>query len=325
MQNSFKLIFEKLTEPGSRLPWIKEWLLEEVWSSASYQKDSPLEFLHRGEEKVNHLELLISSAATRIYDELTSYPHDTKVLQKELSSPETAVVVFDGMSLREIPMIIKLAEKSGFTMVERDAACAAVPSETIDYIERELPCGRVAPSQLQGRKELKERGIAALYSGNYAQPLSGDYKGMALLLWSSFPDSTYSDSGARFERHFENMHALFETAWINTVQQIKGTRKIIITSDHGYIFFGAGMDFPRNQAELRELNSYFGNDRSVSIAEKGDPPVSGDIYIDAAGNVAMIKGRIKTRSTGEAAAKLYKHGGLSLMEMLTPWVVLEKR
>lgn len=38
--------------------------------------------------------------------------------------------------------------------------------------------------------------------------------------------------------------------------------------------------------------------------------------------IAMVKGRVKTKSTGEAAVKLYKHGGLSLMEMLTPWVVL---
>jgi hypothetical protein len=33
----------------------------------------------------------------------------------------------------------------------------------------------------------------------------------------------------------------------------------------------------------------------------------------------MIKGRVKTRSTG-ATARLYKHGGLYLMEMLTPWI-----
>jgi hypothetical protein len=32
---------------------------------------------------------------------------------------------------------------------------------------------------------------------------------------------------------------------------------------------------------------------------------------------------VKTHSTGEAATKLYKHGGLSLMEMLTPWIKIE--
>jgi len=267
---------------------------------------------------------LISASAPRVYDEFASDPRGSKSLLKELSSPDTAVVVFDGLSIREVPMILRLAEKSGFTIIEKKVACAAMPSETMDYINRELPCGRIAPSQLTSRRELKEQNIAVIYNGNHTQPVSGEYRNSALLLWSSFPDSTYRDSGARFENHFENIHTLFETAWINTVQQIKGKRKIVITSDHGYIYFGTGMDFPRNHPDLLELNRYFGNDRSVSISDRGLPPESDDIYIDAARNVAMVKGRIKTRSTGEAAAKLYKHGGLSLMEMLTPWIVLKQ-
>jgi len=52
-------------------------------------------------------------------------------------------------------------------------------------------------------------------------------------------------------------------------------------------------------------------------------PQSEDIVIHKGKQLAMIKGRVKTKSTGEAVAKLYKHGSLSLMEMLTPWVVLE--
>jgi hypothetical protein len=70
------------------------------------------------------------------------------------------------------------------------------------------------------------------------------------------------------------------------------------------------------------LNDYFGNDRNKVISN-GPVPNQNDIYLDAARNVAVIKGRVKTRSTGAAAQKLYKHGGLSLMEMLVPWVVLE--
>jgi hypothetical protein len=32
---------------------------------------------------------------------------------------------------------------------------------------------------------------------------------------------------------------------------------------------------------------------------------------------------VQPHPPGPAASKLYKHGGLSLMEMLTPWVLLE--
>jgi hypothetical protein len=315
--------FDRLVSPGPRLPWIKKWLLDEVWSRENYNKLKPVDFLHCGESAVNDFEQLLAAAADRTYGEMLSGPNPGKGFLDALSSPNSAVVVFDGLSLREIPMLLGLAEQSGLKISRTDVSLAAVPCETMDFINRELPCGRIAPSQLPGRKELKERGIAAVYNGNYTQGITTNHEGTALLVWSAFPDLTYRDSGAKFDSHFENIHAMFETAWMNTVQRIKGKKRIVITSDHGYIFFGAGMDFPRQPSELRDLNLYFGNDRHVSLTEKPDPPASDDVYRDSSRQVALIKGRVKTRSTGEAAAKLYKHGGLSLMEMLVPWIELE--
>jgi len=318
-----QILFKKLIKSGSRLAWIIDWLLEEVWSSERYQDLSPIEFLRGGEEKVNRFELLVASAADRIYNELLSSPDPSSNLLGTLSDPNTALVVFDGLSIREIPMILNLADKSGFTASLIGTSQSAIPSETMDFIERELLCGHIAPSQLQTRKELKEKGIVVIYSRDITQPISVEYENSPLLVWSCFPDVTYKDSGAKFESHFENIHDQFETAWMNTVQSIKGKNNIIITSDHGYIFFGTGMDFPRNPAEMRDLNAYFGNDRNVSLEEKPKPPVSDDIFIVQTQNVAMVKGRVRTRSTGEAASKLYRHGGLSLMEMITPWIELE--
>ena len=316
-------LLDQIIAPGTRLPWIKRWLLDEVWNQENYSKQKPADFLFQGERSVNIFEQLISAAADRTYGELLSGPEPGMGLLEALSYPDHAVIVFDGLSLREIPMVIGLAEKSGLKISRMDASLSAVPCETMDFIARELPCGRIAPSQLPARKELKERRIAVFYSGNYTQGIPVNHEGTALLVWSAFPDLTYRDSGAKFDSHFENIHAMFETAWMNTVQRIKGKKKIVITSDHGYIFFGAGMDFPRQPSEMKDINGYFGNDRYVSLAEKPNPPASDDIYRDSDRQVALIKGRVKTRSTGEAASKLYKHGGLSLMEMLTPWIELE--
>lgn len=316
-------LFNKLTEPGPRLAWIIEWLLDEVWSSERYQSLNPLEFLRSGEEKINRFEMLAASTADKIYGELLSGPDPSRSLLGALADPDTAVVVFDGLSIREVPMILTLADKSGLPVSLIATSQAAIPSETMDFIERELPCGYIAPSQLQTRKKLKEKDIVAIYSKDITQPLSGDYERSPLLVWSSFPDVTYKDSWARFESHFENIHTLFETAWMNIVQAIKGKQKIIITSDHGYIFFGTGMDFPRSSSEMRGLNACFGNDRNVSLEEKPDIPASDDVYISQSQKTAMVKGRVRTKSTGDAARKLYKHGGLSLMEMITPWIELE--
>ena len=106
-------LFNKLTRPGPRLAWITKWLMEEVWSPERYQSLSPVEFLRAGEDKVNRFEMLAASAADRIYGELLSVPNSSKNLLGALSDPNTAVVVFDGLSIREAPMIPLLAQKSG--------------------------------------------------------------------------------------------------------------------------------------------------------------------------------------------------------------------
>lgn len=318
-----RMLIEKLTDPGPRLPWIREWLVNEIWNPARYDSTNPIDFLKQGEEEVNLFEQLLASAADRTYGEFLLNSGSSNSLIKALSDSEKAVCLFDGLSLREIPMILNLATKSGFKTTLVDTALAAIPSETKDYLDRELPCGKISPSQLPTRGELREKGIAAIYSGNYSQPISGEYKGRPLLVWSSFPDETYRDSGARFENHFSNLHLHLETAWMNTVQQIKSKKKIIITSDHGYVFFGTGMDFVRTPSEMTLLNQYFGNDRNAYLDLHPFPPQSDDVFIVPLRNIALIKGRVKTRSTGTASTKLYKHGGLSLMEMITPWIELE--
>lgn len=322
MESLTDILLEKLTNSGERLPWIKKFLIEEVWNSTDYKKLSHSDYLDKGEEAVNKFETLIAASADRIYQELFSKNEQDKRLMSVLADNKTAVVIFDGLSIRELPIIKKLAEKSGFNLQSIDCAQSAVPSETLDYIAQELHCGRISPSQLPQRRELKGKNITAIYTNDPTQTIIANAEKSAILVWSAFPDITYKDSGARFASHFENIHMQFETAWMNTVQQIKGKNRIIITSDHGYIFFGTGMDFPRSGQEIRVLNEYFGNDRFSWLSDKPNPPQSDDIIIDEMRQIAIIKGRVKTKSTGDAASKLYKHGGLSLMEVLTPWVVL---
>lgn len=314
---------EALIKSGPRLPWIKEWLLHAVWTVELYDSLTPTEYLKSGEMNVNRFEELISSSADRIYKELLSSLDLTKRLL-DFCTDHTAIVIFDGLSLREIPIILRLAKESGMVANSVDCSLAAIPSETLDFIEREFHCGRLGPTQLVNRTELKNEGITVVYTNNVAQRLEIPIGEASILVWSAFPDNTYKDSGSKFENHFENIHVLFETAWINIVQQLKGINRIIVTSDHGYIFFGTGMDTNRTSLELRSLNEYFGNNRNVFLSVNPDFPDSNDIIIDENRGVAIIKGRVKTRSTGEAATRLYKHGGLSLMEMLTPWIVLEK-
>jgi hypothetical protein len=119
------------------------------------------------------------------------------------------------------------------------------------------------------------------------------------------------------------MQKLYGTAWRNTVMQISRGRRIVITSDHGYIFFGAGFDStrPNDVCALLDQDRFkvFGADEKMP--NRTDEP---GLQVFDEKRLAMLRGRIKNRPKGPSANKVYRHGGLSLMEMLTPWIVLEK-
>lgn len=271
---------------------------------------------------VNDLEEVIATAARRVYDELATVPSDRMISRFVEKHDSTAVVIFDGLSLRETPILYRLAEDAGLVVLERGVSLASLPSETIDFVEQRLGCGRVSPSQLGARRELKDRGWAAYYYSHPGERHMLNHDVRTLLLWSSFPDNTYSDSGARFSDHFAQIQAQLKTAWNNTVMTIPRGRRILITSDHGYLFLGAGLSFSRHREDLRPLTAYLGGDRSARISERGEPPPHEDLAIYRERDLVVLKGRIQLHPQGPSASKLYKHGGLSLMEMLTPWIVL---
>ena len=317
-------VISKLIEPGSRLPWLVDWLTEEVWSDSRFAELAPEAYLTQGEKLVHDVEELVSSAAYRIYDELAAASKAARPLSDTLAD-RTAVVVFDGASIREGPLFRRKAEESGFQVIESDVSYAALPSETVDFVEQRVIGKRIAPKQLPGRQELKEQGVKAFYfpdaieSQNIAVENSD-----AFLLWSAFPDVTYKDSDARFARHFEDMQSLYNAAWKNTVMQIPRGRRIVVTSDHGYIFFGAGFESTRSSDACALLD----HDRNKRFMESEMLPDAGnqrDLQVFADARLAMVRGRIKNRPRGPSANLVYRHGGLSLMEMIVPWVVLERR
>lgn len=326
MSSSILQLTDTLTTPGERLPALGNWLLE-LWSSGKYPHDDPVEFLQAREREVNHLEEIICASAWRLYDEFQSAAESQGRIRAFLNERRPcAVVVFDGLSLREIPAILHLAKQSGLEVDEVAHSIAALPSETVDFVEQKLGLPQVSPSQLPSRRELRELGIATYYLASHSVREQIDPNAQAILIWSAFPDNTYKDSGARFAQHFGQLDATLQLAWRNTVQCIPPGRRILLTSDHGYIFFGHGLSFPRTKEELGEITRRFGGQRFARLRDGEAPLDHPDVATVQAPNghrAMMLRGRVQTHTPGEQSSRLYKHGGLSLMEMFTPWIVLK--
>jgi len=315
---------EELIKPGPRLPLISEWFLKQVWTKENFIKSSSTEYLTDGEKKTHSLEELIAASAPQFYDELASASLETPRLTDRLAA-DTAVVIFDGASLREIPLFLQKAEESGYRILESSFSFAALPSTTTAFVARHLIGKEVTPKSLPQRKELRDLRFRVYYFDDVLtshQVLSEEEE--RLLLWSAFPDFTYQDSGARFISHFAAIQKMLDSAWKNTVMQIPRDRRIIITSDHGYIFFGAGFESTRSNEDCKWLDQ----GRFKIFSETENIPASLehiDLQVFPDKRLAMVRGRLKDRPRGPAANRVYRHGGLSLMEMLVPWLVLEKK
>ena len=78
-----KLAFksELLFAENARLPAIKSWLLETVWTRSRYQESAPDQFLRGGEEVVYGLEELIATGAQGIWDELAAESRSAPALK----------------------------------------------------------------------------------------------------------------------------------------------------------------------------------------------------------------------------------------------------
>lgn len=327
MNSAFSILnsslLARLTSPEPRLPWITDWLTKQVWSEKRFRANTPEDYLLEGEQSIHDFEELLASSADQFYDELAAAAVQAPGLL-ERSPAGSAVIVFDGASFREIPLFLSKAKESGFRVTECSVGMAALPSTTTAFVAARLLGKEVTPKILPQRKELKEKGVCAYYlddaiSTHQVNPGNGK----TILIWSAFPDITYQDSDARFARHFADMQKLYDTAWRNTVMQIPRGRRIVITSDHGYIFFGAGFDStrPNEVCALLDQDRFktFGTDEKMP-----NPADAPGLQVFEDRRLAMLRGRIKNRPKGPSANKVYRHGGLSLMEMLTPWIVIEK-
>jgi len=312
-----------------RLPGITEWLTTQVFSPARYAAMSPADYLREGEAAVCQLEEIITTGAPKVWDELAASIHSAPSprswlgLDKDLPSNENrAVVVFDGLSLRELPLLLAQAHASGFRIKENRIIATCVPTETKSFVEDRVIGKYMSPSQLPGRSEFASHNTDAFY---LEQTNTRDRypAGRSLLLWSTYPDRLFGNDDARFEDLFATFHEHhIPTLWKNTVQSIPSGLPIIVTADHGYIFFGANLESSR----ASDAPSLLEQSRSRRFPEEKEfPDPHPDLQLFPAERLALLRGRIRTRAQGGGSRRLYQHDGFSLLEVLVPWLELEPR
>lgn len=238
-----------------------------------------------------------------------------------------AVLILDGLSLRELPWLLQAAKERGFAVHEVGANASELPGETNEFA-RALGFG--SRSQLQNNGG----GLAHKLQPAHTECVDLPWKDCERLInstpnwvfWHHWPDSKVHD-GAGAGQGLEILtrdaaQQLSSDDFWAFVERLATGRRLVITSDHGYAASG---HFPDADGEVGQfLKKTFSSGRSaLGAGDTGPfvPPVALQINSPHGAHL-MALGRWKWRSQG--GYPTLTHGGLSLLEVLSPFVELTK-
>jgi len=234
-----------------------------------------------------------------------------------------AVLILDGLSLREMPWLLQGAKERGFKLHEVSAYGSELPGETSEFA-RALG--------FNSRSQLQNNGGGLLHR---LQPAATECVDMSWkdceglinstpnwVFWHHWPDSKLHD-GAGAGQGLEMLsrdvaQQLTSDDFWGFVERLAHGRRLVITSDHGYAATGY---FPDADGDVGQfLKQTFASGRSTKGAcEAGPfvPPVALNIESPHGPHLLAV-GRRKWKSQG--GYPTLTHGGLSLLEVLSPWI-----
>lgn len=238
-----------------------------------------------------------------------------------------AVLILDGLSLRELPWLLQGAEARGFAVQGFTATAAELPGETQAFAQA---LGFSSRSQLQNNGAGLAHRLAPARTESVALPWK-DCAGLVdaspnWVFWHYWPDSALHDgagAGQGLDKLAKDaaLQLTSDDFW-QFVERLATGRRLVITSDHGYAATGLFYDATDEQAAF--LKSTFKSGRCVSGAVNAGPfmpPVA--LGIDGShGPHLLALGRWKWRSQG--GYPTLAHGGLSLLEVLSPFIELTR-
>ena len=304
-------------------------LAVEISSKPLAAGNAPGEVVRRDRE-IGELDLFLSSSGWDLWQGFgDSVERTSDRLIRWWAEPFTAkaVLILDGLSLRELPWLLQGAKERGFTLHDVSASASELPGET-DEFARALG--------FAGRSKLQSNGGGLAHKLQSASTESVDlpWKDCESLVdstpnqifWHHWPDAKLHDgsgAGQGLEPLTRDVaEQLSSEDFWSFVARLATGRRLVITSDHGYA--GTGY-FPDADGEVGLfLKQAFSSGRCrPGIADAGPfvPPVALQTSGPHGAHLLAL-GRRKWRSQG--GYPTLTHGGLSLLEVLSPFVELSK-
>ena len=287
--------------------------------------------LAQRERHVAGLELLLSGSAWELWNDFEkSAPRTAPSLIDfwNTTPPGKAVLILDGLSLRETPWLLQEAKRRGFQIHQSGPRDSELPSDTTPFAKA-LGFGQRSSLENNGA------GFAHCLSGARTESLGAEWTSCldwiksapSLVLWHSWPDDRIHDlaiPGDGFQQlcHEAAQHLTSDSFW-HMMDVMATGRRLVITSDHGYAASGMFADVSTKE-QAAWLKTNFGSSRfgcGPGTEHHWVPPIS-LCLTTAHGTNQFALGRRKWRSAG--GYPTLAHGGLSLLEVAVPFIEISK-
>lgn len=302
--------------------------LHTCWSTTPRTGKELGEARHRDQE-LGSLDLLLSHSLWPLWQNFTTAVPKASARLKECWSAHSggmAILILDGLSLREWPILTEQAAVRGFVLHSSEVLAGELPAETTAFA-RALG--------FTSRSALDNNGSPSLgFPGAVTQSHQLPWQDAAaqippvsrLICWHHWPDERMHqldgpDSG--FEKLYtETLHTLRSDAFWEFLAKLAQGRRLLITSDHGYALTGGFHNVPGDQKDYLKEKFAGQRFRAGLIDTRAWLPPLTAMVDTAVGPVTFVTGRRKWQVSGGFPA--LSHGGLTLMETFVPFVELSK-
>ena len=308
-------------------------LFEQLWKvfSAPLTRERAEQEITKRERMVGEIELLLSGSAWELWQEFeNSVPRTAQSIIDfwNRTTEGKALIIFDALSLRQIPWLLQEAKQRGYRIHDSGARGTELPSDTTSFAKA-LGFGQRSAMENNRAGSAHHLPGARTESSNAAWEYCVDWiaSGPDIVLWHHWPDERIhqlAEPGDGFQKLCrEAAQRLTSDSFWKMVEHMTMGRRLLITSDHGYAASGMFADVT-DKEQANWLKTNFGSSRFAygpGPSRHWSPPISLSLKT-ANGTNHFALGRRKWRSAG--GYPTLAHGGLSLLEVAVPFIEISK-
>jgi len=283
----------------------------------------------RRDREIGALDLFLSSAGWDLWSRFEETVDRTSDrLSAWWSEPHSAkaVLVLDSLSLRELPWLLQGASERGMKIGIVAATASELPSDTTQFAQA-LGFGQRSSLSNNGAGPTKWAPLRTECNNLPWLDCTADIDtNPHWLYWHHWPDNKVHELAAAGHGLDmlvkETADRLTSDDFWTLIDRLSNGRRLVITSDHGYAATGLFIDSPEDQAIF--LKDAFKSGRAVEGKEGAGPwvPPVALALTSRHGEYLYALGRRKWKSQG--GYPTLSHGGLSLLEVLCPFVEIYK-